>query len=85
VSVVLVSYDSAIEGRGNEKEVEADANHSTIAKMTKFQGSIYPRIREEIERGLMSTAQVKAALDQNSLKEVVISNALISSWDMSGV
>jgi hypothetical protein len=54
--VVLVSYDSAIEGRENEKEVGADANHSTIAKITNFQGSIYPRIRDEIERSLISTA-----------------------------
>jgi hypothetical protein len=51
--------------------MQADANHSTIAKMTRFQGSIYPMIRESIVKSLMSTAQVKAALDHSERHEPV--------------
>jgi hypothetical protein len=63
--VVLVSYESAVESLDNEKVIQADENHSSIAKMTKHQGSLYPVIRAIIEQSLMSTAQVKAALDRN--------------------
>jgi hypothetical protein len=69
--VILVTFESAVESRENEKSMPAVANHSTIAKMSRFQGSIYPMIKEMIQQSLMSTAQVKAALDHSDRHELV--------------
>jgi hypothetical protein len=74
-AIVLVTSDSAIENLKNEQTILAKANHSTIAKLDKHQGSIYPRLRFAIRQSLLPTAQVKAVHDKSNKQNLVVCDA----------
>jgi hypothetical protein len=54
----LVPQDSAVEGTENETSIPALATHITIAKLSQWQGSIYPVIRSMIEQSLLLPFQI---------------------------
>jgi hypothetical protein len=73
---ILVSRESAIGGFINEKHVHAPANHSTIAKIDKHQGSIYPRLRYEIKAILAPMAQVQIVQDEGIRQESTVCSTI---------
>ncbi|KAF1818286.1 uncharacterized protein K489DRAFT_374466 [Dissoconium aciculare CBS 342.82] len=67
--VILVEYESAIQGRENETVMQASTDHHDIAKLAPWQGSIYPMVREMIEQTLASSVQVKGTSDPNERRQ----------------